>query len=264
MNLAKKTVVITGASSGIGRATALEMARRGANVVLAARRAERLEEVAAECRRHGVTALSVITDVTKPEECRRLIDAASQATGHVDVLVNNAGFALFAAVAEADADGLRDMMDTNYFGTVHCTQAVLPRMLARREGTIVNVASIAGLMGYARMAGYCATKFALIGFTEALRDEVIGSGVKVALVCPGTTDTEFFVTADKGKMPGASRLMPAVTAERVARAVCDAAEDGRYRRILPLLAAVYMRMKEVAPRFAHALFRRTSALLERR
>ncbi|HEX8412228.1 MAG TPA: SDR family NAD(P)-dependent oxidoreductase [Thermoanaerobaculia bacterium] len=260
MNLSKKTVVITGASSGIGRATALEMARRGANVVLAARRVERLEEVAAECRALGVTALSVTTDVTKPEDCRRLIDAV----GSVDVLVNNAGFALFAAVAEANADGLREMMETNYFGTVHCTQAVLPQMLARREGTIVNVASIAGLMGYARMGGYCATKFALVGFTEALRDEVIGSGVKVALVCPGTTDTDFFVKAEKGKMPGASRLMPAVTAERVARAVCDAAEDGRYRRILPVLAAIYMRMKEVFPRFAHALFRRTSALMERR
>lgn len=260
MNLAKKTVVITGASSGIGRATALEMARRGANVVLAARRVDRLEEVAAACRALGVTALSVATDVTKPEDCRRLVDAVSR----VDVLVNNAGFALFASIAEADADGLREMMDTNYFGTVHCTQAVLPQMLARREGTIVNVASITGLMGYARMGGYCATKFALVGFTEALRDEVIGSGVKVALVCPGTTDTEFFVKADKGKMPGASRLMPAVPAERVARAVCDAAEDGRYRRILPLLGATYIRMKEVFPRFAHALFRRTSALLERR
>lgn len=260
MNLAKKTVVITGASSGIGRATALEMARRGANVVLAARRIERLEEVAAECRALGVTALSVPTDVTKPEDCRRLVDAVAT----VDVLVNNAGFAIFASIAEANADGLREMMDTNYFGTVHCTQAVLPQMVARREGTIVNVASIAGLMGYARMGGYCATKFALVGFTEALRDEVIGSGVKVALVCPGTTDTEFFVKAEKGKMPGASRLMPAVTAERVARAVCDAAEDGRYRRILPLLATVFIHMKEVFPRFAHALFRRTSALLERR
>jgi len=260
MNLARKTVVITGASSGIGRTTALEMARRGANVVLAARRMERLEEVAAECRALGVTAMAVATDVTKAEDCRRLIEVA----GQVDVLVNNAGFALFASIAEADVDGLRDMMDTNYFGTVHCTQAVLPQMLARREGTIVNVASIAGLMGYARMGGYCATKFALIGFSEALRDEVIGSGVKVALVCPGTTDTEFFVKAEKGKMPGASRLMLAVPPERVARAVCNAAEDGRYRRILPLLATIFIRMKEVFPRFAHALFRRTSALLERR
>ncbi|HYC90484.1 MAG TPA: SDR family NAD(P)-dependent oxidoreductase [Thermoanaerobaculia bacterium] len=260
MDLKDKTVVITGASSGIGRATALEMARRGANVVLAARRAEQLEEVAARCRALGVSALAVATDVTRPEDCRRLADAA----GEVDVLVNNAGFAVFAPVPDAEPATLREMMDTNFFGMVHCTRAVLPRMLARRSGTIVNVGSITGLMGFARMTGYCATKFALVGFTEGLRDEVLGSGVKVALVCPGTTDTEFFVRAEEGKMPGASRLMLAVKPERVARAVCDAAEDGRYRRILPALAAIYMRMKEVFPRFAHMLFRFTSALLERR
>ena len=260
MDLKERNVVITGASSGIGRATALEMARRGANVVLAARRTERLEEVAAQCRSLGVRALAVPTDVTNPEDCRRLIEAA----GAVDVLVNNAGFAVFGPVPDADLGVLREMMDTNYFGAVHCTRAVLPQMLARRGGTIVVVGSITGLMGFARMSGYCATKFALIGFTEGLRDEVLGSGVNVALVCPGTTDTEFFVKAEKGTMPGASRLLLAVKPERVARAVCDAAEDGRYRRILPALAAIYMRMKEVFPRFAHATFRMTSALLERK
>ena len=260
MNLKDKTVVITGASSGIGRATALEMARRGANVVLGARRLDPLEATAAECRKLGVCATAVAADVTKPEDCARLISAA----GHVDVLVNNAGFAVFDAVAEANADDLRAMMDTNYFGLVHCTKSVLPQMLNRGSGAIVNVASIAGIMGYARMAGYCATKFAVIGFTEALRDEVLGRGVHVALVCPGTTETEFFVKAERGKMPGASRLILAVSAERVARAVCDAAEDGRYRRILPLFAAIYMRMKELFPRFAHLLMRRVSSVLERR
>lgn len=260
MQLRGKNVVITGASSGIGRATALEMARRGADVVLAARRAERLEEVAAECRARGVRAVAVPADVTKPEDCRRLIDAA----GEIDVLVNNAGFAVLGPIAGLPLAELREMMDTNYFGAVHCTQAALPGMLARGSGTIVNVGSITGLMGFARMGGYCATKFALVGFTEALRDEVMGRGVRVALVCPGTTETEFFVRAERGAIPGASRLMPGVKPERVARAVCDAAEDGAYRRILPLLATVYMRFKEVCPRTAHALFRVVSALLERR
>jgi short-subunit dehydrogenase len=114
------------------------------------------------------------------------------------------------------------------------------------------------------MGGYGATKFALIGFSEALRDEVMGRGVKVAMVCPGTTETEFFVKAERGKMPGASRLILAVKPERVARAIADAAEDGRYRRIVPAAAALYMRFKEIFPRFAHFVMRRVSALLENR
>jgi short-subunit dehydrogenase len=155
------------------------------------------------------------------------------------------------------------MMQTNFFGTAWCSQAVLPQMLARRSGTIVNVASIAGIMGYARMGGYCATKFAMVGFSEALRDEVLGRGVRVALVCPGTTDTEFFVKAERGKMPGASRLILAVRPEQIARAIADAAADGRYRRILPFAAAAYMRLKEFFPRVAHFFMRRVSVMLER-
>jgi short-subunit dehydrogenase len=204
--------------------------------------------------------VAVTADVTIPEHCRRLIENA----GAVDVLVNNAGFAIFDAIEEANAGDLRAMMDTNFFGTVHCTQAVLPQMLERRRGAIVNVASITGIMGYARMSGYCASKFAMVGFSEAVRDEVMDRGVRVALVCPGTTETEFFVKAERGKMPGASRLLLAVSAERVARAVCDAAEDGRYRRILPLFPAIYMRLKELSPRLAHVIMRRVSALMERR
>src|SRR4029077_15007349 len=166
--------------------------------------------------------------------------------------------------ADAPPADLEAMMQTNFFGAVWCTQAVLPAMLGRGEGTIVNVSSITGLMGYDRMGGYCATKFAMIGFNEALRDEVIGRGVRVALICPATTDTEFFVKAERGKMPGASRLILAMKPERVANAICDSAEDGRYRRILPATATIFIRLKEHFPRFAHLLMRRVSAVMEKR
>lgn len=258
MTLRDKNVIVTGASSGIGRAAALEFARRGASLVIAARRAEPLEAVAAECRALGVNCIAIVADVTKRDDCERIVAAA----GRVDVLVNNAGFAIFDAIENAKSDDLQSMIETNYFGTVWCTQAVLPQMLARGAGTIVNVSSIAGIMGYARMGGYCATKFAIIGFSEALRDEVLGRGVRVALVCPGTTDTEFFLKAERGKMPAASRLTLAVKPERVARAIAAAAEDGKYRRILPALAASYMRLKELFPRFAHLLMRRVSGMME--
>jgi uncharacterized protein len=260
MEIKGKTVVITGASSGIGRAAAIEFARRGANVVLAARRAAQLDKVAATCREFGVTAKAIETDVTKRNDCVALIEKA----GTVDILVNNAGFATFDPIESAKPEDFESMMNTNYLGTVHCTQAVLPQMLARRNGSIVIVASIAGMMGYAGMGAYCATKFAQVGFAEALRDEVLGRGVQVALVCPGTTDTEFFVKAERGKMPGAERLTITLSPERVARAICDSAQDGRYRRILPLFAAAFIRLKEFFPRFAHAFFRRASATMERR
>ncbi|HSP35570.1 MAG TPA: SDR family NAD(P)-dependent oxidoreductase [Thermoanaerobaculia bacterium] len=260
MEIAHITVLITGASSGIGRATAIEFARRGAKVVLAARRTSLLDEVAAECSKTGASTMTIATDVTKRSECDALIAAA----GRVDILVNNAGFAVFDTIEDAHADDLESMMATNYLGTVYCTKAVLPQMLARRGGSIVMVASIAGLMGYAGMAGYCASKFAIVGFAEALRDEVIGRGVRVALVCPGTTETDFFQTAERTKMPGASRLIPGLSPERAARAIADAARDGRYRRILPLSAALFMRLKEFSPRIAHAVFRIVSRTLERR
>src|SRR5436190_12346692 len=134
MNLRGKTVVITGASSGIGSAAAVAMAARGAHLVLGARRSDRLDAVAAQCRALGVSATAVVTDVTQREDCLRLIATAPR----VDVLVNNAGFAIFDAIENARAEDLEEMMRTNYLGVVHCTQAVLPQMLARGEGTIVN------------------------------------------------------------------------------------------------------------------------------
>src|SRR5713226_8585614 len=260
MDLKGKNAVITGASSGIGKAAALEFARRGSNLVIAARRGELLDEVARLCRERGVQCSAIVADVANREDCQRLIDAA----GRVDMLVNNAGFVIVEGIEDAKPDDLEQMMRTNYFGTVWCTQAALPGMLARGEGTIVNLSSIAGLMGYARMGGYCATKFAMIGFSEALRDEVLNRGVRVALVCPGTTNTEFFAKAERGKMPGASRLILAVSPERVAKAVVAAAEGGQYRRIVPFAAALYMRFKELMPRAAHFFMRVVSQSMDKK
>lgn len=260
MNLRGRHVVITGASSGIGRATAIEFARNGASVTLAARRAEALERVAAECRESGVRAEAITCDVSSADQCRSLIEAAV-AIAPVDVLVNNAGFAIFDRVADASPSDFEQMMQTNYFGTVYCTKAVLPYFQERKRGAIVNVASIGGIMGFAGMSGYCATKFAIVGFTEALRDEVIGSGIKVALVCPGTTDTDFFITAERGKMPAANRLILAIPPEKVAKRIVRAAASGAARTIVPFTAAAFMRFKEALPRSAHFLMRHVSAIV---
>lgn len=261
MRIYGSNIVITGASSGIGRATALELARRGANLVLAARRETELATVAAECRESGVHCAVVPTDVASRKACNFLIQRATEELGTIDCLVNNAGFAIFDRMEKARPEDLEAMMKTNYMGAVHCTQAVLPQMLERRRGSIVNVGSISGIMGYAGMGGYCATKFALSGFTEALRDELIGRGVDVSLICPGTTDTPFFVTAERGKMPTASRLVLAISPARVASSIASSIESPRYRKVLPLMAALFMKFKEVCPRTAHFLMRRVSSML---
>ncbi|HXI13830.1 MAG TPA: SDR family oxidoreductase [Thermoanaerobaculia bacterium] len=262
MDLKGKVAVVTGASSGIGRAAAVELARRGAVVSLVARRERELEVAAEQCRVYKVETLVLPGDVSVESDCRRIIQTTTERFGRVDVLVNNAGFGLFDDWATSSAEDLRAMFETNFFGAVNCTMAVLPQMLERRSGAIVNVSSIAGIMSFPRMGGYCASKFALMGFSESLRDEVMGRGITVSAICPSTTRTEFFDTAHPGKMPGASRLALAMSPEKVARAICRAAERGHYRTIMPLVGTALIRFKELAPRSAHAMIRKVSSLME--
>lgn len=264
MKLQNRTAVITGASSGIGKAIALELARNGCNVAIAARRADRLADTASECREHSVDVFVRRTDVTSRDDCFGLIEEVEEQFAPVDILINNAGFALLDRIESADIEDVRRMVETNIFGMFHCIQAQLPYMIGRGSGAIVNVSSIAGLMGYAGMGMYGATKFAVTGMTEALRDEVTDRGIEVLLVCPGTTESEFFLYAERGKIPAASRIVRGLAPEDVARATCRAIERGSYRTIVPRTAAAFIRFKELAPRPAHWLMRKVSAMLERR
>lgn len=264
VELRGKIAAITGASSGIGRATAVALARKGCSVVLAARRREELETTAATCREFGVRAQAVVTDVSNADSCSGFIEQAITNFGTVDLLVNNAGFAIFDSIVSARGEDMQTMMQTNFFGAVYCTQAVLPHMLEKGSGAIVNVASIVGLMGYSRMGLYASTKFAMVGFSESLRVEVASRGVKVSLVCPGTTETEFFQIAERGKMPGAARLVLGIKPETVAEAIVRAAETGSYRTIVPFAAHLYIRFKEIFPRSAHFLMRKVSSLIDKK
>jgi uncharacterized protein len=264
MRLEQRVVVITGASSGIGRAAAVEFARRGSNLILSARREELLHQVSDECRSFGVTAHVVPADVGRRADCERLISQALAHFGRIDVLVNNAGFAIFDRLVDARLEDLEQMMQTNYFGMVYCTHAALPSMIARGEGAIVNIASTSGLMGFYGMGGYSATKFAMSGFSDALRDELASKGISVSVIYPNTTRTDFFVTAYEGKMPGFARLVLAMSPGKVARAIVRAAESGRAAVILPWYLRPVLKLKAIAPRLAHALFRGVSRLVEER
>ncbi|MBM7113748.1 SDR family oxidoreductase [Archangium primigenium] len=187
--MTEQTVVITGASSGIGEELAVALAARGARLVLAARDATALERVRERCERAGGRALVVPTDVSDPEACRRLVERAVEAFGGIDVLVNNAGVVMRGRFEQVtDLSVFERLMRVNYLGSVYCTHHALPHLKARR-GLLVAVSSLTGKSGVPGRSGYSATKHAMQGFFDSLRIELLGSGVDVFVVCPGFVAT---------------------------------------------------------------------------
>jgi short-subunit dehydrogenase len=227
-----KTVVVTGASSGVGEAAAKLFAEEGARVVLAARTAAALDAVAKEI---GDAAVVVPTDVSDPEQARALVQRAVETTGGIHVLVNNAGYNHRGAVADADPEELGRIVDVNLRAPVLLTRLVLPQLLEQDSGAIVNVASIAGQIPLPHEATYSATKFGLRGFSLALAEELRGSGVSVSLVSPGPIDTGF-LTSDIDSVPDLVFSQPMSSAEDVAKAVLDCAHDGQVERTIPRLS----------------------------
>ena len=183
-------VAITGASSGIGEATALALARAGASVALGARRVDRLEAVAAKIAEEGGRAVTLPVDVTDERQARAFVEQSYEQLGRLDVLVNNAGLMLLGLVAGADTEDWRRMIDVNVFGTLYCTHAALATMGGQGGGHIVNVSSVAGRRAAFGNAVYNLTKFGICGFSEALRMEAMHAGVRVTVIEPGWVETE--------------------------------------------------------------------------
>jgi NADP-dependent 3-hydroxy acid dehydrogenase YdfG len=190
ISLAGRVVAITGASSGIGEATALACARAGAAVSLAARRLDRIEALAERIRGEGGTALAVQTDVGEEAQANEFVNRTVAELGRIDVLVNNAGVMLLGPIAGADTEEWRRMVHANVFGVMYCTHAALPTMLERKSGHIVTVSSVAGRFARPGSGVYNLTKFGVGAFCEALRQEVAESGVRVTLIEPGAVATE--------------------------------------------------------------------------
>jgi clavulanate-9-aldehyde reducatase len=185
-----KVVAITGASSGIGEATALMYAEQGAAVALAARRADRIEALAARIEDDGGRAIALPTDVGDERQARAFVEHAYEHLGRLDILVNNAGVMLLGPVEGADTEQWRQMVHVNLFGVLYCTHAVLPLMREQGGGHIVNVSSVAGRRAAAGAAVYNLTKFGLNAFSEALRQEALHAGIRVTIVEPGFVETE--------------------------------------------------------------------------
>jgi hypothetical protein len=184
-----KTVLVTGASSGIGRETALAFAAAGANLILVARRQKALAAVAAIARKSGAKTLVVPTDVTKSAAVEACFARAVKRFGRVDIVVNNAGLLIAARVEDIRDADLKAMLDVNLLGAMHVMQQAAKVMRKQGGGHIVNVASLGGRRGVSPIGGYCATKFALVGLTEALRMELGGQDIHVSLIMPGVVDT---------------------------------------------------------------------------
>ncbi len=189
--LAGKVAIITGASAGIGKASAIALAQEGAYLVLTARRQQRLEELSAAVRQAGGKAVSIIGDASKEEIALRCVDTAINTFGTVDILINNVGVGNYKNLVDTSAADYDEMVDTNIRSTFLFTRHTVPVMIKQGSGTILMISSMAGLYGFPGEAVYCATKFAQVGFAQALDKELRPYGIKVGVICPGGVKTEF-------------------------------------------------------------------------
>lgn len=191
--LSGKTAIITGASAGIGWASALALAGEGANLIITARRAERLKELEALVAKAGGKAVSVAGDAKEEKIAMQAVKAAKDSFGSVDILINNVGVGIYKNLADTSAEDYDTMVDSNIRSTFLFTRYAVPEMLAQKSGTILMVSSMAGIYGFSGEAVYCMTKFAQVGFAQALDKELRPHGIKVGAICPGGVKTEFAI-----------------------------------------------------------------------
>ena len=248
--------IITGASSGIGRAIAKELARQGGKVVCMARREDRLQSLATEIEAGGGSVVCVAGDVTDVESRKRGIEAAVSHFGGLDILVNNAGVGAVGPFASSDPERVRRIMEVNFFALVEMTRLALPHLKQGRAPIIVNVSSILGRRGVPHNSEYTASKFAVHGFSESIRAELAGSGVDVLVVSPGTTETEFFDNVLESKGGPKWPEHAAVGADAVARATVRAIRRGSHEITPYLWGKVLVLMNRVSPWFVDKLMER--------
>lgn len=210
MKLKNKVAVITGASRGIGKSIAEHYAAEGAKLVISARNPESLGATRDELKAKGAEVISVMADVSREEDVVTLMKAAIEAFGRIDILVNNAGFGIFKPVADMKTEEFDSLFNVNMRGTFIATREALPHMIGRKEGVIINIASLAGKNAVENGAAYAATKWAMLGFAKSLMLEVRKDNIRVVTICPGSVDTDF----GSGRRPNRDKILkPADVAE---------------------------------------------------
>ena len=250
-------VAITGASAGIGRATALRLARDGAAIVACARRIDRLERLAAEIEAAGGRVLTAGADVTRELEMQDLVARAVERFGRLDVMICNAGFGIYGAIDDITSSQMHKLVDINYFGTYHATRAAMKVFRRQGRGHVIIVSSIVGKRGVPYMGAYSATKFAQVGLAECLRAEVAGSDIHVSVVFPVSTSTEFTEVMLRETGADISQsLGPKQTADQVADAIARAIAHP-VPEVYPFKKARgLVLLNAIAPRFCDRLVRR--------
>ncbi|MEN7550177.1 SDR family oxidoreductase [Rapidithrix thailandica] len=194
MTMKGKTVIVTGGTSGIGKALAFEFGSKGANILITGRNQQRLDEVIQEFSGKGIRLRGIQADVSQEADNQRMVDAALQHFGCIDILINNAGMSMRALFEEVDLKVLHTLMNVNFWGTVYATKYALPHII-QQKGSVIGISSIAGYRGLPARAGYSASKFAMQGFLEVLRTEMLPKGVHVLTACPGFTASNIRTTA---------------------------------------------------------------------
>lgn len=227
-----KIALITGASSGIGRASAIALAEEGANLVLNARRQERLAELELAIEKIGGKAISVVGDSREEETARKAVESALGKFGKLDILINCVGMGYYKNIVDTSPAEFDEMMDTNVRSTFLFTRFAVPHMIEQGSGIILMIASMAGIYGFAGQAVYCASKFAEIGFTQALDKELRPHGIKVGAICPGGTKTEFAL--GKGRTVESVAKSGMLEPEDVAGAVLLACTQSSKSRIIEI------------------------------
>ena len=246
MDFKNKVVLITGASSGIGKQTAIEFAKLGSSIILVARRKNKLEQVENELKQFNVNTLVCACDVSKKDQVEELSKIVLQKFNSIDILVNNAGFAIYGSVLDLSIEEIESQMETNYFGMIYCTKNFLPLMLKKKSGHIVNVASVGASFSVPGVSSYCATKFAMLGFSEGLKHELYGTGVGLTVVSPIMVRTPLF---EHPSFTNFSKFSTGVSlsSETVAKTIIKASNSSRLEIVVPSVARAAIWFKQTFP-----------------